>query len=63
MSGWEREGRKISEGLRDLGISAGREAWAWFKEKMPDNGPYHGVLFWGTSLLGRWRGRASTKMW
>ena len=26
----------------------GREAWAWFKA----NGRAHGVLFWGTSLLG-----------
>ena len=33
---------------RELGISTGREAWAWFKA----NGRAHGVLFWGTSLLG-----------
>ena len=49
----------IGQGLYTLGISTGREAWAWFKA----NGGAHGVLFWGTSLLGGGRGGASARTW
>lgn len=42
-----------------LGISAGREAWAWFK----GNGGAHCLLFMGTSLLGGGRGGASARTW